>query len=323
MVVLSQIRALGTQNAGSSGSAADALVAVLSVAVERAKRFVSSAESTPDNSNFSFPEGSRIPVSEVEHLPTPNRARRSSRRLKKSSGVLVEKYDRSDETVPQLVTDSIPLVHDRLPDPKMWEKLKLGQDVDIQELINISKNPRQAPVENAVVTTKKDVMQHQAVHNLSKRNISAQLEGLRRRRQLYCRNGYHLEILPSGRVRGTRLDNSRYGTLEFVSIHPGVVTIRGVETGLYLAMDSGGHLYGSENLIEECFFQENFEHNNYNTYSATKRRNHSTRKCYVAITKEGRAREGCRSKSYQKFTHFLPRPIDSSKVKWQYEGELY
>ncbi|XP_055501254.1 fibroblast growth factor 4A [Leucoraja erinacea] len=133
-------------------------------------------------------------------------------------------------------------------------------------------------------------------------------KGAGEQRFLYCRVGigFHLQILPSGRVNGTH-ESSQYGVMEFFSIQVGIVCIRAVASQLFLAITSRGKLYGSETFSEDCLFKEQMEENYYNTYSS-----HTHPRLYVALTKRGAAKIGSKARMHHASTHFIPRPIKAS-----------
>lgn len=65
-----------------------------------------------------------------------------------------------------------------------------------------------------------------------------------RRMKLNCRHGYNILILSNGTVSTSDDDIDGHCIMEFTSMSPGHVRIRGVEANMFLAMDNNGLLYG-------------------------------------------------------------------------------
>ncbi|XP_074130423.1 fibroblast growth factor 3 [Sminthopsis crassicaudata] len=147
------------------------------------------------------------------------------------------------------------------------------------------------------------------------------LGGAPRRRKLYCATKYHLQIPPNGRVGGS-LENSVYSILEITAVEVGIVAIKGLFSGRYLAMNERGRLYASENYNAECEFVERLHELGYNTYASrlyrtapggagAKRKASAERLWYVSINGKGRPRRGFKTRRTQKSSLFLPRVLDS------------
>uniref|UniRef100_A0A8D0HFT7 Fibroblast growth factor n=1 Tax=Sphenodon punctatus TaxID=8508 RepID=A0A8D0HFT7_SPHPU len=129
------------------------------------------------------------------------------------------------------------------------------------------------------------------------------LLGIKRQRRLYCNVGigFHLQILPDGRINGVHSESS-YSLLEISTVERGVVSLFGVKSALFVAMNKKGRLYGTANFQDECKFKETLLPNNYNAYQS-----YSYQGAYIALSKYGRVKRGSKVSPAMTVTHFLPR----------------
>ncbi|XP_029968104.1 fibroblast growth factor 4A-like [Salarias fasciatus] len=118
---------------------------------------------------------------------------------------------------------------------------------------------------------------------------------------LYCRVGigFHLQILPSGLVGGVH-EPTKYCWFRVCAVEPGVVAVRGVDSGMYLCMSAEGRSYGAEKFSKDCMLKENLEENHYNTYSSVTHPH-----VYLALSHMGNPKRAV--SHHQACTHFLPR----------------
>ncbi|XP_020043197.1 fibroblast growth factor 6 [Castor canadensis] len=132
---------------------------------------------------------------------------------------------------------------------------------------------------------------------------SGYLVGIKRQRRLYCNVGigFHLQVTPDGRISGTHEENP-HSLLEISTVERGVVSLFGVKSALFVAMNSKGRLYTTPSFQEECKFRETLLPNNYNAYESDLYRG-----TYIALSKYGRVKRGSKVSPIMTVTHFLPR----------------
>ncbi|XP_055252262.1 fibroblast growth factor 6 isoform X2 [Moschus berezovskii] len=132
---------------------------------------------------------------------------------------------------------------------------------------------------------------------------SGYLVGIKRQRRLYCNVGigFHLQVPPDGRISGTH-EEDPYSLLEISTVERGVVSLFGVKSALFVAMNSKGKLYATPSFQEECKFRETLLPNNYNAYESDLYRG-----AYIALSKYGRVKRGSKVSPTMTVTHFLPR----------------
>ncbi|XP_054475353.1 fibroblast growth factor 4 [Anoplopoma fimbria] len=129
------------------------------------------------------------------------------------------------------------------------------------------------------------------------------LLGIKRLRRLYCNVGigFHIQVLPDGRITGVHNEN-RHSLLQISPVERGVVTLLGVRSRLFVAMNRRGKLYGSLYYNNECKFREKLLANNYNAYESA-----AYPRMYIGLSKNGKTKRGNRVSTAMTVTHFLPR----------------
>ncbi|KAL9961483.1 hypothetical protein ACROYT_G030430 [Oculina patagonica] len=121
-------------------------------------------------------------------------------------------------------------------------------------------------------------------------------------KRVKCRHGYYLKVTENG-VEGSRDENDLYTYLVMDSIETAEVMIKGKVTGKYIAMNAKGELYTTTRPSRpECVFKEIFE-TKYNSY-----RSMLNPDWYLALTKEGEAKSGPKTKRGQRAASFLTQP---------------
>ncbi|XP_069468425.1 fibroblast growth factor 22 [Ambystoma mexicanum] len=101
------------------------------------------------------------------------------------------------------------------------------------------------------------------------------------------------------------------GVLEIRSVKVGVVVIKSVHTGHYLAMNKKGRLFGTKQYSPSCRFKERIEENGYNTYASWRWR-HQGRQMFVSLNGRGAPRRGQRTRRKHVSAHFLPMLVSAT-----------
>ncbi|XP_017578404.1 fibroblast growth factor 6a [Pygocentrus nattereri] len=129
------------------------------------------------------------------------------------------------------------------------------------------------------------------------------LLGVKRVRRLYCNTGigFHLQVLPDGTINGAH-DENPHSLIEISAVDRGVVSLYGVKSQLFVAMNRRGRLYGTSVFRDECKFKETLLPNNYNAYESS-----IYKGFYIALSKHGRQKRGYKATPAMTVTHFLPR----------------
>ncbi|XP_022794946.1 fibroblast growth factor 1-like [Stylophora pistillata] len=124
--------------------------------------------------------------------------------------------------------------------------------------------------------------------------------------KIFCRSGYHLQILPSGVVRGTVDQRSKYVLFEMQSFGPSLVRLMSPATGRYLAMRRDGTLRGLRSqTTRDSLFKETHEQNAFHSYASHRYYRKQPHDMLVGIKRNGQIKRATKTFHGQTATQFL------------------
>ncbi|XP_078372849.1 fibroblast growth factor 1-like [Oculina patagonica] len=124
--------------------------------------------------------------------------------------------------------------------------------------------------------------------------------------KIFCRSGYHLQILPSGAVKGTVDQGSKYVLFEMQSFGPSLVRLMSTATGRYLSMRRDGSLRGLRSQSNrDSLFKETHEQNAFHSYASHRYYRQQPHDMLVGIKRNGQIKRATKTLHGQTATQFL------------------
>jgi len=135
----------------------------------------------------------------------------------------------------------------------------------------------------------------------------SQLKGIQT--QIYSRQGFFLTVDGDARVCGVE-SHSDSTIFNLIPVGLRIVCMQHKDTQLYVAMNSAGHIYATDNFTSECKFKESVYENYYVVYTSTLYKQlESGRAWNLGVSKEGTTVKGSKAKKHKPCSHFIPKPI--------------
>ncbi|XP_070540151.1 putative fibroblast growth factor 1 [Ptychodera flava] len=124
---------------------------------------------------------------------------------------------------------------------------------------------------------------------------------------LHCKNGYNLQILPNGTVKGVR-GKDEYAVIDISNAGVGLVSLRGVASELYVSMTRRGTVHAEAVILNTSHFYEEIGDDNYHTYWSSVDPS-DEKKMFLAVNSFGYVRK--KQNRTKQMTHFVRTPLTS------------